>query len=787
MPEHIQFKRESRAAPRRPVKRGFPGVQPPSDLDAFFRRTQKIIKDFKDSPTTQVAGYDERRLVKLKLSTELMPDQINNIEGLEFIDHDEDGVVVALASEKALAIFEERLSSLMQAEKVSEDNILYALKEFEEWAADDRMGVRIKSEPLPSGNFFVDVELWSLDNNSSEVQKMRLHFEGWLKENEIEIIDSLVIIPYYRLNLNQNTLNVLLNHRDVRFVDLPPTFGIEPYDLSMEVEEFKAIEGPNENSAALAVLDTGITAGHPFIGAAVADAQSFITSDEATDNHGHGTWVSGIGLYGDIKASIDAKSFVPTIWILSGRVLDGNSEYDRKIILNSISDAVDYFLGNYDCRIFNISFGDSKYPYKGGRLQSFAVGLDILSRESNILFVVSAGNFNVADVFDDGNIQDSYPKYLSTDDAKIIDPASSVNSITVGSIAEYESPPYSDPDKIKHLPLANTNFPSPFTRSGPSINGVVKPDFVDYGGNYSYDPSMPNMLHQSQLGQVTLSKDFLKEGKLFKLVNGTSFAAPRVAHMATRLHSLMPDVRMDTIRAVLGANSNYPLTEQQKSDLFSEFFDSNSEGHLSDFYGYGKIDENWLFSSGDEVVTIYSEDAITDDENHFYEIPLPNDFVTGIQRYRKYTVSLAHTPSVRHSRLDYTATRIRFRLKYASSIDEVASIFSDKENAVKMGEDTIGSNVHQIGPKKRDKGTLQVSQFAFKASPKKIANKKLYLAVIRQDRYWSKNSSQVLHEEPYSIALRYQDLDAEHANLYNTISAEIQLREQAQSKQRIRT
>ena len=716
-----------------------------------------------------------------------MADQISAIEGLEFVDQDEEGVIVALASDTAAAAFEEKLSALMKDQEAKEAQILYALQTIEEWSTEDRKGPRLKNEPLPVGKFFVDVELWSHDNNQVEIKKMKAAFESWLQEQNIEIIDHLILLPYYRLEVEKSQLDLLLQHRDVRLVDLLAKYGIEPYDLSTDVEKFDDVTPPSDTAGKLAILDTGITSNHPFIGPALADAQSFITSEDPEDNHGHGTWVAGIGLYGDVKAGIDLKSFTPKIWVLSGRVLDENSEYERKIILNSVTEAVDYFLENYGCRIYNLSFGDSNYPYKGGRLQAFALGLDQISRAKDVLFVVSAGNFNIYNLNDDHEYKDLYPAYLLEEDAKIIDPSSAVNVVTVGSISEYDRPPHDDQDKIRWQPIAQRFLPSPFTRSGPSIKGAIKPDFVDFGGNYSYNPSSKNHLHTKQLGQVTLNKEFLSDGKLFTLQNGTSFAAPRVAHLAARLHSLLPEVKTNTIRAILASHADYPLSEDQKTQLISQLFDDENKGHLCQLYGYGKVDENWLFSSGDESVTIYAEDAISDDENHFYEIPLPDDFITGKQRFRKYSVALAHSPSVRHSRLDYTATRIRFRLKYASSIDEIASIFSDKESAIKMGEDTVGNNFHKIGPQGRDRCTLQTSQFLFKGNPSKLSSQKLYLAVIRQDRHWAKGGADVLLEEPYSLVLNFQDREAENADLYNSIQNLLAAREQAQIQKRIRT
>lgn len=57
-----------------------------------------------------------------------------------------------------------------------------------------------------------------------------------------------------------------------------------------------------------------------------------------------------------------------------------------------MEEAVRYFVENYDCRIFNLSYGDPGRPYRGGRVSGLAVTLDALSRELGVLFVVPTGN-----------------------------------------------------------------------------------------------------------------------------------------------------------------------------------------------------------------------------------------------------------------------------------------------------------------------------------------------------------------------------------------------------------
>ncbi|MDE1900929.1 MAG: S8 family peptidase [Alphaproteobacteria bacterium] len=725
--------------------------------------------------------------MKLELDTGLSVDDIAKIDGIEFVDQDDGGVVIALASENSLAEFEARLSAIVRHEKVKGAEVIYALKDMTSWGEEDRKGPRLKSERIPDNEFLVDAELWSLDGKAAEVTKMRSAFETWAQRTNIDITDKLASAPYYRLSVDANKLSLLLKHRDVRFVDLLPRYGISPCDTSVDIQDLTVQSSLTNNAGVLAILDSGIASNHPLLSSAVGDAQSFIQGADAQDSHGHGTWVSGVALYGDVRAAIEARTFVPKIRLLSGKVLDDSAEYERKIILNSVKEAVEYFSSNYGCKVFNLSFGDNKFQYNGGRLQAFAIGLDQLARKHDVLFVVSAGNFDIEGFAHNANktVEEVYPSCLLDSEAKVLDPGSAVNAVTVGSMAEYDRPPIYDDEEITKTPISSRLHPSPFTRSGQSIKGAIKPDFVDYGGNYTRHHGRQN-LHLTELGQITFNQAFATDGRLFKLVNGTSFSAPRVSHLAARLHGLMPQVRATTIRAILGVHAYLPLNEAQQEALVTALANGGDSPHLSRLYGFGHVSDDWIFTSGDEAVTLYAEDNISNNVNHFYEIPIVDEFITGKKRTRKYTIALAHTPVVRASRLDYIATRIFFRLKLASSLDEVADIFSNKENAIRANENGIGSPEYKIGPQMRDRSTLQVSSFSFQLNPRKMQGKKLYLAVVRNDRPWAKGDPLVKEEEPYSLAVHFQDREAEQANLYNAIQASLQAKMQGRTQGRVR-
>lgn len=260
-----------------------------------------------------------------------------------------------------------------------------------------------------------------------------------MKTNQIQWLDRVKQpgITLFRIRCNMQQAELLLNHRDVRIVDLPPKYGLELSMLRPDISSFPPIPTPPADAPGLVILDSGLTTGHPFLAPAIGDAQSFISGKDATDEHGHGTLVAGLGLYGDIENTLETGDVVPKLRIFSGRILDKNNENSSGFVERQIDEAVRYFHSSYGCRIFNLSFGDFRKPYLGGHIRGLSFVLDTLSRELGVLFIVSAGNVQGSQK-DGLEWKSGYPMYMAEDAWAIVEPAPALNVITVGSLARYD-------------------------------------------------------------------------------------------------------------------------------------------------------------------------------------------------------------------------------------------------------------------------------------------------------------------------------------------------------------
>ena len=136
-----------------------------------------------------------------------------------------------------------------------------------------------------------------------------------MAERGAEILDAVrqPHLTLYRIRCGRALAEDLLRHRDVRTLDLPARMGLEQALVFADVHMLETTPSPPDGAPGIAVLDSGIVAGHPLLASAVGDAQSFVRDAPAADEHGHGTFVSGIALYDDVAEKLREGRFVPAL------------------------------------------------------------------------------------------------------------------------------------------------------------------------------------------------------------------------------------------------------------------------------------------------------------------------------------------------------------------------------------------------------------------------------------------------------------------------------------------
>lgn len=777
MPEtypHLRLVREQPVNARRP-RPAPPQVARPLDPRVLGTRLRESLQSARDLAGLDTGGFDDRRLIKLELSSRLDPAQFQHISReIEIVSQEDEMVVLAFATEAALAEFEARLTTLAEGRKPRYENLLFALKGFDHWTEDDRTGWALGHEGWPiESPFILDVELWPV-SSATERDRSWQAFEAWLREQGIEKLDAVkqAGLVLYRARVTRDQAALLLRHRDVRTVDLPPRQGLEVSLLRTDIQNLPAIPAPPTNAPGVVVLDSGIATAHPMLAPAIGDAESFLPDLGPDDQHGHGTHVGGLALYGDVEVALRAGVFAPALRLFSARILDSSNASDSTLIENQVDEAVRYFHREYGCRVFNLSYGDLRKPYLGRHVRGLAVTLDALARLLGVLFIVPTGNFEAADAVP-VDWRAEYPGYLLRPEAALLDPAPALNVLTVGSLARWDTTfnaqrYENDPAE---QPIARHDQPSPFTRSGPSVGRAIKPELVDYGGNWAVNVRTANQwILRQGLGEVSTCKEF-SSGSLLAEDAGTSFAAPHVAHLAARILVEHPQADHNLLRAVLVAHARWPGPCESllpdKADLLR-------------VCGYGKVDDGALERSTEQDVTLIAGDGIPDRCHHFYEVPLPAGLLEGRLRTREITVALAHSPAARTTRISYNSCEMEFRLVWADELGHVTRMFNAATSRQDYQRISEAANA-RVGSRNRGAGTLQADTWALRRVSSSRRTQRLFIVVTRIDEAWGRELT--LTEEPYALVVVLRDRENAEARLYTQIQTRLRTRVQA----RVRT
>ena len=771
--EHLRLEKESSVVDRyRRPGFGSPAPADPHGHGTALLRSFHAVREV--VANADLGGFDDRKLLKIRLrdGERQLPD-FNLIEGLEVVSQEGAEIVLAFASAGGLNLVEERLSTLARDGRVTRKELLFVIDAFEHWTPEDRTGAALAEQGLPAaGPCTLDVELWPQEMPARRQATMDA-FAAFATAQQAEVLDRVISpsLLMVRLRCNRDAAELVLRYRDARTVDLPPRWGLAVGTVATDVNRFPPPEPPAADAPRVAVLDAGLVTGQPLIAPAVGHAQGYVLPHQSPDDSDpwHGTAVAGLALYGDMEAAIAAGEFNPCLYLLSGRVFNHDGADQTEFVENAVERAVRDLHAGFGCRVFNLSYGDLNKVYTGGHVRGLAYTLDRLSRELGVLFVVSTGNLAVEGL--PGDPVGDFPGYLLDANARLVDPATALNAVTVGGIARHEATrgAQRNPHAIEDQPIARAGHPFPLTRSGPSIGGAIKPDFVEHAGNLAVVRLTRRTAHRG-LGVVTANGGFAG-GHPFREEVGTSFAAPVVAHRAAKLLRSVPEASNNLLRALLGAHAHWPAPSIA---LLNANDNAQGRGDLSRLVGYGCINDDALEQSLDNVVSLICEETINNDRCQLYAVPVPDELWEGGRRTREVTVALAYSPAVRTTRLDYRMTRLKFSLVVATDIDAVGAAFQRNRD---QGIPERQTN-RWLSGEARQAGTLQVSRWRFQRRPQG----QVFVVVTRQDAAWSNVGDE---PEPYALCVSIADRSNAESRLYAHVQAVLRARVEQRVRARV--
>lgn len=230
----------------------------------------------------------------------------------------------------------------------------------------------------------------------------------------------------------------------------------------------------------VAVLDTGIDAGHPDLAGQIESSASFVPGQEVTDRHGHGTHVaSTIAGTGAASGGVE-KGVAPGADLHIGKVLnDAGSGQDSWIIAG-----MEWAARDQKAKVINMSLGTGSATDGTDPLSQ---AVNALSAETGALFAVAAGN-------------------AGPSDRTVGGPGAADAALTVGAVDGADA-------------IAD------FSSRGPRlVDGALKPEITAPGVNI-----------------LAARSQYIGGTGYYRTSSGTSMATPHVAGAAALLAAAHPD------------------------------------------------------------------------------------------------------------------------------------------------------------------------------------------------------------------------------------------------------
>lgn len=483
----------------------------------------------------------------------------------------------------------------------------------------------------------------------------------------------------------------------------------------------RRVSAPGSDAPSVCVLDSGTTRAHPLIEKFLenSDQHTLVQGSTGEDTgkwNGHGTGMSGLSIYGDLK-------LVPS----STQVISIEHRLESVKILPDVPGAMGAFsFENGDLMIRASNVVETVAPDRrrvyclavttteesvAGNPTSLSSVLDTLCHDvdgKGRLIVVSAGNIRS---------QLAAGQYLQlNDDSPVLNPAHSWNALTVGAITENDS--IHDPNYSGWRPIAPSGDLTPSSRTSVKWRDAlpVKPDVVAEGGNFGVDGQGKVKKYIPDLSLLTTRNDLARPVMVF---GETSAATALVSRLAARIIAESHSLRPETVRALVVHSAEW-------TPAMLRHWKSGNRRTVLRRYGYGVPNLNRAIGSEKNDVTFVIEDSIQPFERvssvvrtremAYHNLPWPNRVLESLGDARvemKVTLSyfVEPCPSRRGNtrRHKHQSHGLRFSVKRAG---EDIENFRKRINLAARRDNNdrpegVGSDSGwMIGPLLRDRGSI---------------------------------------------------------------------------------
>lgn len=507
-----------------------------------------------------------------------------------------------------------------------------------------------------------NIKIKLFDFDGDDETNIRVHQYVFRKLKEIHLLEKLQ--PIYHGDSKLYKLEVQ-NEEDI--IKLSKIVGIQTVDVfyqyalpafSTEKINFEHLDTiPHiDSDTVIGIIDGGIGDKNQALKPYVINKKTYVA--DGYKNNLHGAFIASTILYGNYLntiAEVKPKRFK----LLDIEALPNNDPrfgFTDSISEDELMEVIENTLKEFGgiVKLWNLSIGIDRC-FCNGEISDFGHFLDCMQDTYGVQFFVSAGNVSRLE---------KWPLTPSLDDSdRIISPADSVRAVTVGSLAFRDS----------EIALSKKNEPSTFSRRGPGVGFTVKPEIVDYGGNWD------NSGNFHQLGILGMSDN----GEIVENI-GTSFATPRALYKYACIYDELVEKDLLLSKALLVHSARI-----NSRKIF------NKQNKL--YVGYGLPPNDYqdiLQSSIDEVTVVFKQGIKQGKMLEMIDFPYPQSLIRDGKYYGEIFMTLVYNPVLDknygvnycRSNIDASFGPMYSNKKYSSAmILEKNSDFAFEKERVKNG------------------------------------------------------------------------------------------------------